>query len=199
MLEDRQADGGCVPDSHLVGGEGRGHDLAPGCVKGPKGLEPRLPVGRFPETGRRLPEPLAKSPGEGVGRLIAGVHSDVGDALPSSVRQPCRGAPQTRQLDITMQGDAEGRLELPVEMEFGKRRDAADRLQTQIAVEVPVDVIQHLQHPGPVVVERRRHHPHPLWRSQGGGLGRRLLDRSCGFRMAVGGAGRRNRMRNGRL
>jgi hypothetical protein len=38
-----------------------------------------------------------------------------------------------------MQGNAEGRLELPVEMEFGKRRYAADRFQVQIAVEMPVD------------------------------------------------------------
>jgi hypothetical protein len=61
-----------------------------------------------------------------------------------------------------VQGHPEGRLELPVEMELGKRRDAADRLQVQIAVQMPVDVIQHPLHPGMVVVERRRHRPHPL-------------------------------------
>jgi len=56
-----------------------------------------------------------------------------------------------------MHGQPEGRRELPVEMIFREGRDAADRVQVQIAVEVPVHVIQHPSHPGMIISQRRRH------------------------------------------
>ena len=56
-----------------------------------------------------------------------------------------------------MYGQPEGRRELPVEMELGPGGDAAQRIQIQIVVEMPVDMIQHPLHPGMVVLKRRLH------------------------------------------
>jgi hypothetical protein len=60
-----------------------------------------------------------------------------------------------------MHGQPEGRPELPVEMEFRKGRDTAYRLQVQIIVEMPVDMVQHPLHPGMIGLERRLHRPFP--------------------------------------
>ena len=58
-----------------------------------------------------------------------------------------------------MHGQPEGRRELPVEVVFREGRDAAHRIQVQIVIQMPVDVIQHPLHPGMVVVKRRLHRP----------------------------------------
>src|ERR1700754_4284138 len=56
-----------------------------------------------------------------------------------------------------MHGQPEGRRELPVEMIFRVGRDAAQRVQVQIVIQMPVDVIQHPLHPGMVALQRRLH------------------------------------------
>jgi hypothetical protein len=56
-----------------------------------------------------------------------------------------------------MHGQPEGRRELPVEMIFRVGCDAAQRVQVQIVVQVPVYVIQRPLHPGMVVLKRRLH------------------------------------------
>jgi hypothetical protein len=62
-----------------------------------------------------------------------------------------------RKLDITMHGQPEGRRELPVEMIFRVGCNAAQRIQVQIVVQMPLYVIQHPLHPGMVVLKRRLH------------------------------------------
>jgi len=49
-----------------------------------------------------------------------------------------------------VRADAERRGELPVEMEPGKCRDAAQHLGTEVAVEVRLDVDEHPTQPGPM-------------------------------------------------
>ncbi len=61
-----------------------------------------------------------------------------------------------------MEGHAEDRLELPVEMELGKSSDTAHGLQVEISVQVPVGMIEHPSHPSREKIERSRHLPHPL-------------------------------------
>jgi hypothetical protein len=56
-----------------------------------------------------------------------------------------------------MNGQPEGRRELPVEMIFREGCDAAQRVEVQIGVQMPVYVIQHPLHPGMVVLKRRLH------------------------------------------
>src|SRR5262245_53802847 len=56
-----------------------------------------------------------------------------------------------------MHGQPEGRRELPVEMIFREGCDAAQRVQVQIVVQMPVYVIQHPLHPGMVALKRRFH------------------------------------------
>jgi len=56
-----------------------------------------------------------------------------------------------------MHGQPEGRRELPVEMIFRVGCDIAQRIQVQILVQMPVDVIQHPLHPGMVALKRRLH------------------------------------------
>jgi hypothetical protein len=46
---------------------------------------------------------------------------------------------------------------VPVEVIFRVGGDAAQRVQVQILVQMPVDVIQHPLHPGMVVLQRRFH------------------------------------------
>jgi hypothetical protein len=69
---------------------------------------------------------------------------------------------ETGQLDVAMQTKAKGCLELPMEVELGKSRYAAYRVEVQIAIQMPVDMIQQPLHPGVIVDERSRHSPHPL-------------------------------------
>lgn len=56
-----------------------------------------------------------------------------------------------------MHRQPEGRRELPVEVKLRIGRDTTQRVQVQIVVQVPVDVIEHPLHPGMVVLKRRRH------------------------------------------
>ncbi|WP_454279237.1 hypothetical protein [Sphingomonas sp. Marseille-Q8236] len=58
-----------------------------------------------------------------------------------------------------MQSEPEGRRELPVEVEFREGGNAADPIQIQLVIEMPVDMIQHPLHPAMVVTKRRRHRP----------------------------------------
>ena len=72
--------------------------------------------------------------------------------------QPVRSALHTGKLDIAMDRQPEGRRELPVEMIFRIGRDAAQRIQVQIVVQMLVDVVQHPLHPGMVALKRRLYH-----------------------------------------
>jgi hypothetical protein len=54
-----------------------------------------------------------------------------------------------------MQGHFEGRRELAVKMKLLKGRDRAHRVQVQIAVEMPIDVIERPPHPGLIVLRPR--------------------------------------------
>lgn len=56
-----------------------------------------------------------------------------------------------------MQGQAETGRELTVKMEFRVGGDAAQNLQLQIIVQMPVDMVQHPLHPGLILSKRRRH------------------------------------------
>ncbi len=54
-------------------------------------------------------------------------------------------------------GQLEGRRKLPVEMKLGEGRDAAHRLQVEIAVKMLVYVVYYPLQPGMVVLNRRLH------------------------------------------
>ena len=56
-----------------------------------------------------------------------------------------------------MHGQTEGRRELPVEMIFRVGCDAAQRIQVQIVIQMPIYVIQHPLHPGMIMSKRCRH------------------------------------------
>ena len=56
-----------------------------------------------------------------------------------------------------MHRQPEGRLELPVEMILRVSCDAAQHVQVQILIQMPVDMIQHPLHPGMVVLNSRLH------------------------------------------
>ncbi|GAA3110317.1 hypothetical protein GCM10010520_63470 [Rhizobium viscosum] len=56
-----------------------------------------------------------------------------------------------------MHRQTEGRRELPVKVKLREGCDAAQRIQIQIIVQMPVYVIQHPLHPGMVVSKRRLH------------------------------------------
>jgi hypothetical protein len=58
-----------------------------------------------------------------------------------------------------MHGQPEGRRELPLEMKFREGRNCTQRVQVQISVEMPVDMVQHPPHPILIVLQRRRHRP----------------------------------------
>jgi hypothetical protein len=58
-----------------------------------------------------------------------------------------------------MDGQPEGRRKLPVEMKLREGGDPAHRFQVQIAVKMPVYVIQNPLHPDMIVVKRRLHRP----------------------------------------
>jgi hypothetical protein len=60
-----------------------------------------------------------------------------------------------------MQRQPEGRRELPVEMKLREGGDPAYRFQVQIAIEMPVDMVQDPLHPGMIVLKRRRHRSFP--------------------------------------
>jgi len=104
-----------------------------------------------------LPEPLPKGAGEGVRCIVTGIHRYVRDALGVHVGQPVRSALHTGKLDIAMHGQPEGGHELPVEMVFRERCDAAQRFQAQITVKMLVYVVQHPLHSGMVVFKCRLH------------------------------------------
>jgi hypothetical protein len=104
-----------------------------------------------------LPEPLPKGAGEGIRRIVTGIHRYVRDVLGVPVGQPVGSTLHAGELDIAMHGQPEGRRELPVEMILRKGRDAAHRFQVQINVEMLVDVVQHPLHPGMIVLKRRPH------------------------------------------
>ena len=102
---------------------------------------------------------MSKGTGEGIWGVIAGIHRYVGDALRVPVGQPVGCPLHAGELDVAMHGKPEGRRELPVEVIFREGGDAAHRIQVQIVVQMPVNVIQHPLHPGMVVVNRRLHRP----------------------------------------
>jgi hypothetical protein len=56
-----------------------------------------------------------------------------------------------------MDGQSEGRRKLPVKMKLREGGEPAQRFQIQIAVEMPVDMIQNPLHPDMVVLKRRLH------------------------------------------
>lgn len=104
-----------------------------------------------------MSEPLPKGAGEGIGGVVTGIHRYIRNALGVPVGQPVRSAFHAGELNIAMDGQPEGGLELPVEMEFREGRDAADRVQIQVVVQMLVYVVQHPLHPGMVVFTRRLH------------------------------------------
>lgn len=159
MLDDRHLGGRHVADGHIVVGECLSHELAPRVVERPEGRKPRFPVGGFLEGRGRLPQPLPEGAGEGVGCLVAGVHGDIRDALVTPVGQPERGPLHAGELDVAMHRETEGRRELPVEVVLRVGGDAAQRVEVQIVVEMPIDMVQHPLHPGMVGLKRRRHRP----------------------------------------
>jgi hypothetical protein len=108
-------------------------------------------------TSRIITSSLPKGAGKGVRRIVTGIHRYVRDALGVGVGQPVRSALHTGKLDIAMHGQPDGGHELAVEMVFRERRDAAQRFQAQIPIEMPVDVVQHPLHSGMVVFKRRLH------------------------------------------
>ena len=91
--------------------------------------------------------------------IVTGIHRYVGDALLVPIGQPVGCPLHAGELDVAMHGQPEGCRELPVEMVLRGGRDPAHRVQVQIAIQVPVDVIQHPLHPGMVVGKRRFHRP----------------------------------------
>jgi hypothetical protein len=56
---------------------------------------------------------------------------------------------------IRMHGQTEGRRELPMEMISRKGGDTAQRFQTQVAVQIPVNMIKYPEHSGIVALKRR--------------------------------------------
>jgi len=157
MLHDRHGRRRHIADRHVIGGVGGLHQLAPRVVERPEGHKPRFPVGSLPERRRRLPNPLPKSTGEGIRRIVTGIHRYVRDALRVPVGQPVRRPLHAGELDVAMHGEPEGCRGLPVEVIFREGCDPAHSVQVQVIFQMPVDVIQHPLHPGMVVVKRPLH------------------------------------------
>lgn len=64
-----------------------------------------------------------------------------------------------------MDGQPEGRRELPVEMIFGVGRNTAQQIQVQIVMEMLIDVIAYPLHSRLMFLNRRCHYRYHVFRS----------------------------------
>lgn len=109
---------------------------------------PSPPLRPLSELSRRLSEALLEGAGEGFRPFVSAVERDLDDRIVGPERQPVGRPLEPRELHVSVDADAEQAGELPMEVEFRERGDAAQHVEAQIIQRMFLDMIEHPLEPG---------------------------------------------------